>query len=757
VKTFRLRVLVATCVLVALCLVQPGRAAAEAPVLGHLVTSTEAGPAHRHRALKPFRHPGGADALARSKAASEISAPSGLGGPRVPLAAGAALTGFDGIDESATLADPPDGAIAVGPTHVVEAVNDAVSIWVKTYDASGTLSAMTAAVSAADLNQFFGANPNCYTGANDLFGLVSDPSADYDVVNDRFLLEMISFDQLFVTSSLCIAVTQTGDPTGTWIIYAFPISPATSLLDFPRAVFGGDGQLYLSGNLFLCCDATGNLVFDRARVYAFKKNDLYAGRATTPQVVVVGNDPGTGLPADSLTPARSVGVAGMYFVSASNPSNPPLASSFITLWKWSDPFGSNVFAQQGHVAVAPYTQPPDAPQPGAFPLGITACTQSGATCITTNDARNLAANWFNGTVYGAHAIGCTQGGATAACVQWYQLGNLDAPPALLQQGIVADATNSGRHRYFPSLAVDQHGDVALAYAYSSATEYPGIAYATLSPSGPQGSEAVLKAGEATFVSTRYGDYAGTALDPHDGLTIWHVEEYAKGLAGTGEWGTWVSAIQIASATSAPDFSMAATPTSPPAIIPGAAESYTVTLDALNGFTGSVSLSVSGLPPGASASWSTTSVPLGTAPTTVTLTVTTANATTGGTYPLTITGTGGGLIHTAAVNLAVKDFSISVSPASRAVRRGRHTSYTVTLTAVHGFTGSVALTLNGLPAGARGSLSTKAVTFVAGGPTSAGITLAVSTTSTTPRGTSTLTITAAGEGVTRSGTCTLTVQ
>src|SRR5262249_31344652 len=157
--------------------------------------------------------------------------------------------------------------------------------------------------------------------------------------------------------------------------------------------------------------------------------------------------------------------------------------------------------------------PPNAPQPGTTSL------------ITTNDARNLTAYWFSNTVYAAHAIGCTQGGATVACVQWYQLGSLDGPPTLLQQGIVADPTNPVRYRYFPSLAVDGNGRVALAYSYSSTAEYAGLAYTTLSASGPLGSEAILKTGQVAFLSTRYGDFAGMAVDPHDGLTIWHVAEY----------------------------------------------------------------------------------------------------------------------------------------------------------------------------------------------------------------------------------------
>jgi len=48
--------------------------------------------------------------------------------------------------------------------------------------------------------------------------VLSDPSLDYDVTKDRFVLTMISFDQLFFTSSLCVAVSTTGNPAGTWFI-----------------------------------------------------------------------------------------------------------------------------------------------------------------------------------------------------------------------------------------------------------------------------------------------------------------------------------------------------------------------------------------------------------------------------------------------------------------------------------------------------------------------------------------------------------
>src|SRR5207244_6546294 len=108
-----------------------------------------------------------------------------------------------------------------------------------------------------------------------------------------------------------------------------------------------------------------------------------------------------------------------------------------------------------------------------------------------------------------------------------------------------DDGSAGHYRDVASLAVDQAGNVALTYNFSSATDYPGIRYTPIS-AGAQGYETVLKAGEVTLQEPRYGDYAATALDPHDRLTIWHVGEYAKLTAGRfSEWRTTLSAIKIA--------------------------------------------------------------------------------------------------------------------------------------------------------------------------------------------------------------------
>lgn len=99
-------------------------------------------------------------------------------------------------------------------------------------------------------------------------------------------------------------------------------------------------------------------------------------------------------------------------------------------------------------------------------------------------------------------------------------------------------------------------------------------------------------------------------------------------------------------------------------------------------------------------------------------------------------------------------TLQVSPASQSVARGATASYTVTVTSTNGFTGSVALSVTkGLPSGASATFPTSPVML--GGTASA--TLNVATTSSTPLGTNTLTITGTSGKVSESVTAGLTVN
>jgi len=212
-----------------------------------------------------------------------------------------------------------------------------------------------------------------------------------------------------------------------------------------------------------------------------------------------------------------------------------------------------------------------------------------------------------------------------------------------------------------------------------------------------------------------------------------------------------SFVQLAEAPSAPDFSVGATPSSQ-SVIAGSGTSYNFSVTPSNGFNGTVGFSVSGLPAGASVSFNPTSV---TASGTSVMSVSTQASTPTGTYPLTITATSGSLVHTASATLVITggpaNFAILVSPSSQTIQRNSSAKYQVSITASNGFTGSVQLTVSGLPARTNRSFSTNPVS---GSGTSM---LSIKALPKAPTGTYNLTITGTSGSLVHSVSTTLVIQ
>ena len=208
-----------------------------------------------------------------------------------------------------------------------------------------------------------------------------------------------------------------------------------------------------------------------------------------------------------------------------------------------------------------------------------------------------------------------------------------------------------------------------------------------------------------------------------------------------------SFVQLTAATAPPDFSVSATPSSQ-IVAPASGTNYTVSVTPSNGFTGNVTFGVSGLPSGATASFSPSSV---SGSGSSTMTVSTSSLTPAGTYQLTITGTSGTLTHSTQVTMVVADFSISASPSSQAVRRGSKTTYTVTITALGPFSATVNFSVTGLPRRTSASFNP---TSVAGSGSS---TLTITVNRPAASGTYPLRITATGGGLTHSASVSLVIQ
>jgi subtilisin family serine protease len=199
----------------------------------------------------------------------------------------------------------------------------------------------------------------------------------------------------------------------------------------------------------------------------------------------------------------------------------------------------------------------------------------------------------------------------------------------------------------------------------------------------------------------------------------------------------------------PDFSLLASPSSASTQVGGSA-SYTVSANAVGGFTGDIALSLSG-PAGAQGTFAPVTITGGAGASVLTVT---AGSLAPGSYPLTITATSGPLTHTATVTLVVTpppDFTLSATPSSRSTTAGGAVSYTVSAASVGGFAGNVTLSLSGLT-GAQATWSFTPSSI------SAGVTsqLKITTAATLAPGSYPLTITGTSGAITHTAAVTLVV-
>jgi hypothetical protein len=153
----------------------------------------------------------------------------------------------------------------------------------------------------------------------------------------------------------------------------------------------------------------------------------------------------------------------------------------------------------------------------------------------------------------------------------------------------------------------------------------------------------------------------------------------------------------------PDFSVSAAPSSE-SIAAGSAASYIVYANPQGGYSGTVQLTCSNLPAGASCSFNPSSLTItaGGGSVNTTLTISTAASTPAGTENVTISGTAGTLNHTTSVTLQVTgnstpSFVLTISPTSLGnISRGSSATTAVSVTPSNGFASTVNLSCNVSP-------------------------------------------------------------
>ena len=590
--------------------------------------------------------------------------------------------GFTGPQGTFSVASaPPDTNGDVGPNHYVQIVNSDFAVFNK----SGT--PVYGPVATNTLWSGFGGG--CQTN-NDGDGVVL-----YDPIADRWVISQFSVSSTPYLQ--CVAVSQTGDPTGAYYRYSFTY---TDFPDYPKMGVWPDAY-YETFNMF-----AGGSTFSGAQICAYNRAAMLTGAATSQQCFSTSTSFGGLLPADldgsRLPPAGSPN----YIVGLGASANQ------LAYWlfhvDWSTPANTTLTGPTT-LATAAYAE---------------AC--GGGTCIpqngTSQQLDSLADRVMFRLAYrnfGDHEAMVLNHSVTAGSstgVRWYELRPSSSHAlSIFQQGTYAPDSN---YRWMGSVAFDQSGNMGMVFSLSGSAVNPAIHYTGRLAGDPLGT---MTQGEGTLINgggaqtgtsglTRWGDYSDIVVDPTDDCTFWFTTEY---LPSNGEF-NWVTRIGsfkfpgCGGTTTTNDFSITASP-STVSLSAGGSGTTTIATAVTSGSAQTVNLTVGGLPSGATASFSPASVTAG-GSSTLTIHAGTAAA---GTYPLTVTGTGS-TTHTASVSLTItavagNDFSISASPASLTLAQGASGSSTISTAVTSGSAQSISLAVSGLPSGATASLTPSSVT------------------------------------------------
>lgn len=516
------------------------------------------------------------------------------------------IAGFNGISHrdqrlaanaNGFSVEPPDQGLAVGNGFVVEAINLAVRI----FDTTGTPLTVT-----MDLNGFFNTAPAICRNSlppcspaelGDRGPFLSDPKVYFDWQTNRFFLTTLSVEQNPETFSfrvnsthVLIAVTQTGNPTGTWNIFDLhttndgsngtPVHPLCPCFG-DQPLIGADANgFYVSTNEFTLGGVfyAGPFAFNGAQVYAMSKADLAAGIAPTAVLFNTGAipTPDVGGIWYSVQPATSppggsyaAGHRGTeYFLSALQFGPNPLDNR-IAVWaltgtrSLTDPDPTpNVSLTVATISSETYGQPPDATQKagpiGSRPLGE--FLGQPLEFLAGNDDRMNQVVFADGLLWSGlnTAVQATDPFTVAIAyfivspfVNGHGVGGV-----VVSQGYIHPA---GESVLFPSIGVNANGGAVMTFTLVGPDYFPSAAYAKISTDGVgkihiagagAGPEDGFSgygccfggAGGNTGITARWGDYTAASSDENG--NIWISAEMIPGGARTvnANWGTFIAAI-----------------------------------------------------------------------------------------------------------------------------------------------------------------------------------------------------------------------
>ena len=388
---------------------------------------------------------------------------------------------------------PPDTEGDVGPNHYFQWINSILEI----FDKSGN----TLVGPIAGNTVFAGFGGLCETTNN------GDPIVLYDEAADRWNISQFALDFDNNTYSMCVAVSTTGDPTGTYNRYEF--SFANDFPDYPKLGIWNDSYTMTTrhfsnaaswnGVWASAMDRTAMLNGDPASIVSFSFPDNFT---------IDGY-----LPADSDTP-----ISGPPIFGGHGGDGDTTFELFELDVDWTNPGAATLTALSG-VTISAYDQASFSSVVNQ-PNGQLLDALGGFTMhrLYVRDFGTHVSMLANHTVLtspGVHGI------------RWYEFRNTGSGWTLYQEGTYSPDDDD---RWMGSIAMNADGDISLGYSRSSTSMFPSI-YITGQSADESGSgvmnieETLIHAGTGSQEgASRWGDYSKMSIDPTDG-SFWFTTEY----------------------------------------------------------------------------------------------------------------------------------------------------------------------------------------------------------------------------------------
>ncbi|HLG36420.1 MAG TPA: T9SS type A sorting domain-containing protein [Bacteroidia bacterium] len=392
---------------------------------------------------------------------------------------------------------PPDPTGAAGLTHYIQLVN---------------------ATKFKIFNKSTGAQVGTIVNLGTLWnpdvGNLGDPIVLYDKYADRWFLS-----QFGSGSQVYIAISTTGDPTGTYYTYTF-LSP--QFPDYQKFSVWADGY-YMTSNQ------------SSDKIFCFERDKMLIGDAA----------------ARSLSRTFSTGPVSNFFLPLPADADgqlPPLGTPcpFFAYsensWGSGAVDGVRIRTLTVNWLPAPTTPTatvsavitvPTAAFDGTYNSGWNDIPQPGTTVKLDGigGVVQFRAQWRKWVGYNSVVLNWpVRISSTQRSIKWVELRQNQSTGtwSLFQEGIYTPDASS---RWMGSIAMDDNGSISLCYAKSSSAtgNYPSLAFTGRIASDPPGqmsfgeTVAFLGTGSQT-ITNRFGDYSQTSLDP-DGITFWHTGEY----------------------------------------------------------------------------------------------------------------------------------------------------------------------------------------------------------------------------------------